>query len=305
MICILAMIVFAVLGIFSLSYRRLAYEAFDCVFRRVTLRPCESGLDVRLKSKIVGKLLKINRLFAGFVYHYFEFFSWALVILTFVSMYYVGLGAYNYAAYGNCNGPDGGFCPFDPLSEGAQFSTCGDAPRFFSPDPTVPELYSTDPYIGPADAKVTVVQFGCYSCQYTRQSQSVFNRLIENYQESVRFVYLDFPIGEHSGAIEAARAAECAKEQGKFWQYHDALFRESTIDSMILKGIAKNLNMNLDTFEKCQFDERIYQSVQADYDRGLKSGIKGTPTFFVNGQYYTGNIKYEKLQQMIDEELAK
>lgn len=307
MICIIALVVFSILGIFSLSYRRLAIESFDCVFRRLTLRPCESGLDVKLKSKIVGKLLRINKYFAGFVYHYFEIFSWALVILMAVSTYYTGLGAYNYTVYGNCNGPEGGFCIFDPLAQDAQYSTCGDAPTniFGLKKITAPDVYNTDPFLGPVDAKVTVVQFGCYTCQYTKKSQDVFNELIYDYQDRIRFVYLDFPIAEHSGAKDAAKAAECAKEQGKFWQYHDAIFRQEQISYEVLKGIAKSLKLNLDSFDKCFFSTETVDMVQQDFSRGVASGVSGTPTFFVNEQHYTGNIRYEKLRQMIEEELAK
>jgi len=307
MICILALIVFSILGIFSVSYRRLAYEAFDCVFRRLTLRKCESALDVRLKSQIVGKLLKLNHSFALIVYNYFEVFSWTLVILTLISGYYTGLAGYNYAMYGNCNGPEGGFCIFDPSSTSAQYSTCGDAPEnIFRPDVlTKPKIFSTDPYIGPDDAKVTVIQFGCYVCPYTKESQEVFDELVDTYKDRVKFVYLDFPLASHPGSQETAKAAECAREQNQFWQYHYQLFelREYKAESLI--ELAQDLHLDMAKFNSCYADNDTTMKIDNDFRRGISSGVKGTPTFFVNDQAYTGNIKYDKLKDMIEEELAK
>lgn len=123
MICILALIVFAVLAIFSGKYRPIAKEAFDCVFRRLTLRKCTSGLDQRLKSKITGSLMHKRPRIARLLYKNFEILSWAFTIILIVSIVYSGMGIYNYAVYGNCNGPhNDDFCIFDPLGSGV---TCG------------------------------------------------------------------------------------------------------------------------------------------------------------------------------------
>jgi len=112
MICVIAMIVFGILAIFSASYRPVAKEAFDCVFRRITLRKCESGLDTRMKSKIVGKLMIKSPGFARQVYVHFEKISWFFVILFFVSLFFTGQAVYNIVLYDNCNGPvdENGFC---------------------------------------------------------------------------------------------------------------------------------------------------------------------------------------------------
>jgi heme/copper-type cytochrome/quinol oxidase subunit 2 len=107
MICIIALVVFGVLSIFSVSHRSLAKEAFDCVFRRVTFRPCTSGLDKRLKSNITGKLMKRSPKVAGQVYKHFELISWFFTILMIVSLIVSARGVYFLARYGNCNGPQG------------------------------------------------------------------------------------------------------------------------------------------------------------------------------------------------------
>ena len=104
MICIIALIVFGILGIFSATHRKIALEAFECVFKRIRLKPCDSGLDKRLKSRITGKLMKRSPRLAGFTFKHFESLSWLFTILMFVSLFYSAFGIYNFVAYGNCNG---------------------------------------------------------------------------------------------------------------------------------------------------------------------------------------------------------
>ena len=143
MICIIALIVFGILSIFSASYRPLAKEAFDCVFRRVTLRKCNTGFDVKVKSKIVGKLMNKSPGLARGVHKYFEFISWFFVILFFVSLVFSAEGVYNIIVYDNCYGPidESGFCILtgtggevveevidcgDPLCDGGGCELCGE-----------------------------------------------------------------------------------------------------------------------------------------------------------------------------------
>jgi len=104
MICLIALFVCGVLGIFSATHRKIAREAFECVFKRIRLKPCESGLDQRLKSIITGKLMRKAPKFAGFTYRHFEAISWTFTILMVVSIAYSGIGVYNFVVYGNCNG---------------------------------------------------------------------------------------------------------------------------------------------------------------------------------------------------------
>jgi hypothetical protein len=132
------MVVFGIMAIFSASHRPLAKEAFDCVFRRVTLRKCTSGFDIRLKTRLVGKVMRRSPKLAKPLYKYFEVFSWFFVILFFVSLFLSGQAVYNLAVYDNCNGPnaDPEECLFvpnnqavsceDPLCEDGHCEECGD-----------------------------------------------------------------------------------------------------------------------------------------------------------------------------------
>jgi len=111
MICIIALVVFGIMGIFSATHRELAKDAFDCVFRRVTLRPCNTGFDEKMKGMIVGRLLLKSPTAAKHVNRHFELLSWLFLAITAVSLAYSAWGAYNYWAYGNCNGPQSSeFC---------------------------------------------------------------------------------------------------------------------------------------------------------------------------------------------------
>ncbi|MBI1973698.1 hypothetical protein HYS54_02695 [Candidatus Micrarchaeota archaeon] len=104
--CFVALIVFGVLGIFSAKYRRLAREAFRCAARTVTLRPCDTGFDRRMKNKLVGKLLHVSPRCARLLNRHFRAFSLILAAAMFGSMAYSAVFVYNTVAYGNCNGPN-------------------------------------------------------------------------------------------------------------------------------------------------------------------------------------------------------
>ncbi len=112
-ICVVAMFVFAIMGIFSARYRALAKEAFLCTFRMITFRPCSSSLDQRIKSSITSKLMKPLPHIARFVYKYFKLLSLAFVMIFFVSMFYTVRGVYNLAVHGTCD-PHSTTCIFNP-----------------------------------------------------------------------------------------------------------------------------------------------------------------------------------------------
>ncbi|NOZ81637.1 MAG: hypothetical protein GXO63_00595 [Candidatus Micrarchaeota archaeon] len=118
MICLVAFVVFGFLGLFSVRYRTLAREAFECVFRRIRLRKCSSGLDRRIKHGMVKSLRRFPRI-ARFVYRRFEIISWIFTISFFLSLGYTGLSIYNLAVHGSCS--PGGECPF---SEGCGHDGC-------------------------------------------------------------------------------------------------------------------------------------------------------------------------------------
>ena len=110
--CIVALVVFAVLGIFSAKYRRWAREAFDCVGRRLTLRPCQTGFNDKVKAKVVSKLLAKSPKAARFAHRHFEAISWIFTIMMFTSLAFSGYSLYNLAVYGTCDPSNPDSCVF-------------------------------------------------------------------------------------------------------------------------------------------------------------------------------------------------
>jgi hypothetical protein len=125
MICFLALIVFAVLGIFSAKYRDYAREAFDCVFRRITLRKCNTSFDKKMKMKLTGKIMKRNQKLAKVVFKHFELISWIFTLLLIVSLIYSVAGIYNFIVYQNCEGPHGGQCIYSEIIGSNESISCG------------------------------------------------------------------------------------------------------------------------------------------------------------------------------------
>lgn len=115
-LCWIALPLFAILGIFSLKYRKLAKDSLECMFKTITLRKCSSGLDDKIRADITGNFMSVSPGFAGFFYKNYKIISWIVVILMLSSLYFSGAGVYNYVKYGNCNGANSDeFCIFDAI----------------------------------------------------------------------------------------------------------------------------------------------------------------------------------------------
>ncbi len=285
MICVIALIVFGILGIFSANYRIIAKEAAECVFRRVTLRKCETGLDKRLKNQITGKLARKNPKLGRFLFKYFEVFSWIMIILLAWSVYELGVGTYNLAVYGSCVAPgETGICPF--VIHGAYSELVTEYPE----EPIIP-VPGDDPGIGPPDADVTVIIFGCYTCPYTTLANPLIEETLEEYQDRVRFVFKDFPILEHRNSFESARAAQCAYEQDAFLEVRHELFErqhELILDEDYYE-LAMELGLDTNKFISCYESERTLEEVLRRLDEGINAHVRGTPTYYVNGEKVTGS----------------
>jgi protein-disulfide isomerase len=172
------------------------------------------------------------------------------------------------------------------------------------PEPPVYRIATDDqPSKGPADAKVTVVEFTDYQCPSCAAAQPVLEKLIAEYGDRVRFVVRDFPLQMHPDARKAAEAAEAAREQGKYWDYTAILFRnQSQLKPEQLKQYAQVLGLDRAKFEAALDDGRFAEKVNRDLLDGQRFGISGTPTFFVNGRR-TKDITYDVLKAAIEEAL--
>lgn len=295
MICLIALVAFGVLGIFSARYRALAKEAFNCVFRRVTLRKCDTGFDTKMKSRITGRLIAYPRA-ARFVYRNFEAISWAFTILMIGSLALSAHGIYNYLAYGNCNGEQGGFCIFSVASVQQQGISLSDIPL------------GAFPSIGPANASVDIVEFGCFQCQYTRAAEPAVNAILTKHAGDVRLTFVYAPVPTHRNGVAAAEAAACAAMQGMFREYKDALFDgqayfgnsvEPADAVAFFKSISEKIGLNASEFGACVDSGATKAEVLRSADYAGRIGITGTPTFYVNGRKIAGVVSEADVERAL------
>jgi protein-disulfide isomerase len=174
-----------------------------------------------------------------------------------------------------------------------------------------------DPVLGNANAKVTIIEFGDYQCPSCRLFwREIEPRLKKEYVDTgkVKLVFRDFPIKEiHPDATAAAMAAQCAADQGKYWEYHDRIFREQDkgTDDVVrfkaadLKKWGAAIRLDAAAFNACVDSARYQDEVAKDYADGIAVGIQGTPTFFINGRFVGGAQSFPVFKKMIDEELAR
>jgi protein-disulfide isomerase len=163
-----------------------------------------------------------------------------------------------------------------------------------------------EPSKGSEKARVTIVKFEDFQCPFCKQVQPTFHELLSRYNGKIRLVHKDLPLESlHPQARQAAEAARCAYEQGKFWEYHDNLYAHSPKASVDdLKSYAKDVGLNLDSFDRCFASGKYKAVVQQDLNEGAQLGLTGTPTFFINGREISGNQPSEAFEAIIDEELA-
>ena len=178
------------------------------------------------------------------------------------------------------------------------------------PTPKEPTRYNVttddDPGIGPEDAPVTIIEFSDYQCPYCRRwTEQVEKQIIETYGDKVRIVYRDFPLTSiHPESLPAAEAANCAGEQGKYWEYHDALFAQKHgLGEKAYLAYAKDLGLDVDKFSACLDEHRYRDEVMADREYAINLGIRSTPTFFVNGIAVVGAQPFDVFKSIIDREL--
>jgi protein-disulfide isomerase len=161
-----------------------------------------------------------------------------------------------------------------------------------SVDLAVP-LSAADHSIGEPDAKNTLLEYGDYECPDCFNAQPVIAELREALGNDLRVVFRHFPLsGVHPHASAAAAAAEAAGVQGKFWDMHDVLFKnQQTLADLDLTHLALRIGLEIYRFQRDQESPALTRRVRADHDGGVRSGVKGTPTFFINGRRYRGKIE--------------
>jgi protein-disulfide isomerase len=162
------------------------------------------------------------------------------------------------------------------------------------------------PSKGPEYTPVTIVKFEDYQCPFCKQVQPTVTKLLSQYNGKIRLVHKDLPLDSvHPQARQAAEAARCAGEEGKFWIYHDILYANSSnLSQENLKSYAKEAGLDLNAFNRCVVSGKFRAVVHRDSLDGTQLGVRETPTFFINGREISGNQPLEAFEAIVDEELG-
>jgi protein-disulfide isomerase len=186
-----------------------------------------------------------------------------------------------------------------------------------APPPAVVDVENGKlPLLGNKDAKVTIVEFSDFQCPFCkRYFDETHQQINDTYVKTgkVKFAYRHYPLSFHPNAEKAAEAAECANEQGAFWQYHDLLFGnqdnwtplESSAAADSFTNLAGQAGIDTNQFRSCLDTGKYKANVDADLADGGKAQVDGTPTFFINGNRVVGAVPFADLQKVIEEELKK
>lgn len=173
-----------------------------------------------------------------------------------------------------------------------------------------------DPFIGDRNAPVTLIEFSDYQCAFCGGfAKTILPSLKDEYIDKgkLKYVFRDFPLNIHKEAPKASEAAQCALDQGKYWEMHDAIFEnQENMDIEDLKEYAGELGLDMDTFNSCLDNGKYTEEVSNDIKDGQKIGIKGTPSFIIGkstpegmikGQLFVGSIPYAVFKTIIEANL--
>jgi protein-disulfide isomerase len=164
---------------------------------------------------------------------------------------------------------------------------------------------SGSPFKGAADAPVTIVLFTDFQCPYCARIVPVLDQVLEKNKGKVKLVFKNFPLNTHLFARKAAAAALAAGKQGKFWEFQDRLFQNyNRLNDQVVKEQAQALGLDMQKFEKDMNDPQFMQVINGDRQDGVKAGVRGTPTIYVNGVFLR-NHSLEGFQVAIDKGLEE
>jgi protein-disulfide isomerase len=169
------------------------------------------------------------------------------------------------------------------------------------------QITQKDHSLGNPQAPITIVEFSDFQCPYCKSFHPTMEKLVKNYPDKVRWVFKEFPLTSiHENALSAALAAECAGEQGKFWEFADKLFENnSQLGEKLYSKLASEFNLDAKQFSQCLASQKYLEKIKADYQAGIKAGVRGTPTSFINGKMISGVVPYESLEGLVKQMISQ
>lgn len=158
---------------------------------------------------------------------------------------------------------------------------------------------------GPADAKVQIVEFSDFECPYCSRAAEAVAAVKKQLGDEVQFSYRHFPLSSHPAARPAAELSQCAREQGKFWEIHDEIFaNQRALSAESLRTMAQDAGLDMGKLDECLASGRARQQVDADLAKGQEVGVRGTPSFYIDGHSYDGGISPDQLVSAVREALG-
>jgi protein-disulfide isomerase len=161
------------------------------------------------------------------------------------------------------------------------------------------------PVKGAAKAPVTIVEFSDFECPFCQQVQETLKQIVERYPDEVRLVFKHLPSEGHRNSLPAARAAYCAGEQDRFWQFHDGLFATRGLSAAVFDDIAARVGLGREKFQICLTSERPRSAIVKDIETARRYRIDSTPSFLINGRLVKGALSFTDFQNLIERELRQ
>jgi protein-disulfide isomerase len=163
-----------------------------------------------------------------------------------------------------------------------------------------------DPVLGPANARMTIVEFSDFQCPYCSKAVSEVKEVMRQMPKDVKIIFKQFPLESHSDAEFGAEASLAAQAQGKFWEMHDMIFAAfpKPLTRTLIFSFAKQMNLNIPKFTADLDSHKFKARVMAEEQEGEVAGVAGTPTFFLNGKKYNSTFEAAQVLPLIRKELA-
>jgi protein-disulfide isomerase len=168
------------------------------------------------------------------------------------------------------------------------------------------QVTSEDHFQGAENGAATLVEYGDYECSHCGQAYGIVKRVQKHFGKTLRFAFRNFPLNQvHAHAESAAETAEFAGARGKFWEMHDGLFEnQERLGGPFYLELAQELSLSTAELRQALEEGKYKDRVRADFNSGVRSGVNGTPTFFINGERHDGPFDYESLVAAIEEAIG-
>lgn len=306
--CIIALIVFGILGIFSASQRKLAKEAFDCVFRRVTFRPCNTGFQEKIKGKLLSNVIKRSKFLARMLNKHYELLSWIFFVLMMASLFWVLRGGYNFYVYGSCNGLNqSSFCAFDPKGENNMTSSitegelCG-ITQASEENLTLEGVDLSTFYTKNIQSEDNIVFIGCYDCEYSRKAYPDIQKLVE--KKKTNYVFAHYPVMGNTSFLSDVGYCVNKNYPEKFQDFNNYLFtadKNFIFDPTNLSVMLDNFNLDKEIINNCINDPETKNIVIKQIEELNETNIYGTPLIFINGKPFVGPKPYRVYRSAVND----